>query len=135
GGNVVNRVGAFSHHVRRRHDQAARRPLLARSDLSFLPLRDSATAQSAELVSPSFTALDAQNWCALHSFCPTCGAVVLLRAHPDLLLGRRTNDPLSNYPHPERESFVAELYHHHALYPLLRCSLARGVALAPSLRA
>src|SRR5205085_10647866 len=36
--DVANRMGAFSHNVRRRHDQTALRSLLARSDLSLLSL-------------------------------------------------------------------------------------------------
>src|SRR5438876_2725641 len=77
-------------------------------------------AQSVELVSPSFAALDSQGWRALHSFCSACCAVVLLRACATLLLGRRTDDPVSNNSHPERESFVAELHHHRALHPVFR---------------
>ena len=56
--DVATRVGAFPHHVRRGHDQDALRPMLARFNLPFLSLRNSATAESAELVSPSFTAMD-----------------------------------------------------------------------------
>src|SRR5579884_2713184 len=60
GRDVADHMGAFPHHVRRRHDQDALRPVLARFDLSLLPLRDAAIAKPVELVSPPFTALDAQ---------------------------------------------------------------------------
>src|SRR5438477_637625 len=116
-------MGAFSHNVRRRHNQTALRSLLARSDLPLLPLRNSAPAQSAKLVSASFAAVDSQSRRALHSFCSTCGTVVLLRACATVLLGRRTDDPVPNYSHPERESFVAELHHHRPLHPVLRRSI------------
>src|SRR5882757_11449447 len=55
--DVANRVGAFPHNVRCWHDQSARRPVLARSHLPFLSLRNAAAAEPAELVSASCAAL------------------------------------------------------------------------------
>ena len=51
-GAVADALAAVPRGVRRRADQAARRPLLARSDLPLLPPRDPADARPAELVLP-----------------------------------------------------------------------------------
>ena len=51
--DVVDPLAAVPRRVRRGADQAARRPLLARSDVSGLPPRDAADAGPAQLVLPS----------------------------------------------------------------------------------
>src|ERR1043165_9136055 len=124
--DLANRVGTFSNDVRRRHDQTAFRPMLARSNLSVLSLRNSAAAQSTKLVSSSFAAVGSQGRCHVHSLCSTCGAVVLFRACATVLFRRWTNDRVSTYSDFERESFVAELHHDRAVHPVFRRPFARA---------
>ena len=51
--HVADALAAVPRRVRRRADQAARRPLLARPHLSGLPPRDATDARPAQLVLPS----------------------------------------------------------------------------------
>src|SRR6185503_10992345 len=66
--DVADRVGAFPHDVRCGHDQSARRPLLARSQLPFLSLRNAAAAEPSELVFASCAALVPQSRRVIQSF-------------------------------------------------------------------
>src|SRR4030095_16853350 len=121
--NVADRVGAFPHDVRCWHDQSARRPVLARSQLPFLSLRNAAVAEPAELVFASCAALVPQSRRVVQSLHRTHGAVVLLRARATLLLGRRNYHRVPDHADPERQSFLAQLHHDRALHSVFRRSL------------
>src|SRR5215471_21483677 len=104
-------LDALSNRIRRRPDQAASRPLLARADLPLLPLRNTTPSQPAELVlppsSPGHTPVQraVQSFCAgdrsLWAFRST--AVCFDRGRPDYLS--------STVAHRERQLLLAELAH------------------------
>src|ERR1051326_5047145 len=113
-------MGAFPHDVRCRHDQSAGRPMLARSQLSLLSLRNAAAAESAKLVFAPRAALVPQSRRVVQSFHGARGAVVLLRPCSALLLGRCDYDRVSNYVDPQWESFMAQLHHDRTLRSVFR---------------
>src|SRR5262249_10505348 len=59
-GDLAFSLARLSHHVRRRPDQIARRPLLARSHMSLLPLRNAAHSEPDQPLSAFCPALVSQ---------------------------------------------------------------------------
>src|SRR5437870_454418 len=113
-------LARVSHHDWCRADQAARRLLLARSNLPLLSLRNAADPQSDQSLSAFFTALVAQVGDGLEPLRRTRRAMVFLRSTDGAAHRRSTAGHISNLSHHQRESFLSELSDDHSFPRLLR---------------
>src|SRR6266487_256997 len=124
-------LARFSHHDRRRLDQTARRPMLGRSHLPLLSLRNPANSESDQSLFAFRSALVSQIRDRLESLYRTGRAVVLVwSAHRAAYCGRLARQ-FSTCSDHQRQPLVSELCHHHSVSCLPRrhvsSSLSSGI--------
>src|SRR5262249_13163671 len=112
-------LARVSDHVRRRLDQIARRPLLARSHLSLLPLRDAADPKSHQPLSAFCPALVPQIRSDLESLRGADRALVFFRSPNRAPRCGRAAGHIPDFSHHQRQSFVSQLSHDHSVSGVL----------------
>ena len=108
-----------SHHDRRGSDQIARRPVLARSNLSLLSLRDTADPESRQSLPSLCAPLVSQIRNGMELFRRTRRAVVFIWPATRAACRRRLAHRVSNLSHHQRQPLFPQLPDNHSVSGVL----------------
>ena len=118
-GYLALSMARISYHDRRRLDQTPRRPVLARSHVSLLSLRNAADPEPDQPVSAFFSALAAEMRDGMEPSHRTGRTMVLIWSPNGTTHRGRVARYISALSHHQRQPFVSQLPHHHSVSRML----------------
>src|SRR5207247_5558443 len=108
-GHLAVPLAGLPDHAGGGSDQDPRRRLLARPDLSLLPLRDAADPEPVEPLAAFHAEVVPPRWGPVAPRLRAGGAMAGARSEDSPARGRRAHGHLPDHPDPERQPVVPEL--------------------------